>query len=350
MATFQDWAVYRICADRPKPNYQPTKKDWDFLIWFVHWAPWYLAGRHGTRPDDAPLPIPKQAWDLLAVKCVHDKYKAAPPKPPDPPDPPQNPPSRWKDAPWCKPHVDISYGLRNSDRMWTPEQLANRAKQFGAKAIGFQIGSDSPDPDWAYHGRQLYEAAHAIGLQVYGWGRADYVGWDKVKADIRSVMPLDGYSADVESRCNDQQLPEHLRDEFADEMPLSVVATGGIDQSFDGLSPNEVAVRWGDYFDYRGQDYYKADLPLTPDMGENFVYWRSTAKNGGKGFRHLPEAGGKWHVPLLMANAEGTPPLAQQAERAKAWVRSGGVLGFWIAELLEANDEWAVYADIVNAK
>jgi hypothetical protein len=121
-----------------------------------------------------------------------------------------------------------------------------------------------------------------------------------------------------------------------------MIATGAIDQAIDGLSPPEVAARFGDYFDFVGQDYHKADLPLTPDTMENFVYWRSAAKIKG-GFRRLPDAGNRYHVPVVMPNAETCPPMEAHRPWLAAWTPHYGV---WDGELLESAGEWGVFASI----
>jgi hypothetical protein len=246
--------------------------------------------------------------------------------------------------------VHISHGLRKTvdggqdDGVWPSiEAFVSVCLTYGVQAAFCQLGPDCPDPGWAKHTCQLRDALAQHGIPTGGWGRGDYADWEQVKAMIRSVMPLAGFLVDVEQRCKDPQLPEHLVEEFADEMPLGVIATGGIDDSF-GTGAIDAAKRWGDYFDFVGQDYYKQpSLPLTPDSGENFVYWRSTAKNNGKGFRHLPEAGGRWHVPVVMPNAEGCPPLAAHVEWLKPYAPHFGV---WDAELIDGGGEWPVFASI----
>jgi len=307
---------------------------------FSVWLHWRWEGK--TRPKPAWLPGGKgwawQVYNEFEKKHPHTRPPVPGPKPP----PANNPPSEWKNAPWCKKHVHISHGLRSIDGVWTIDQLISRCLQYGAKAIFAQFGDDCPDPEWVGHTKQLYQAGKAVGIPVGVWGRCDYRPWPDVQAAIRSVMPVDGLLADVEQRCEDQQLPEHLYDEFGDEMPLGVIATGGIDESLDESDVHAVADRWR-HFDFVGQDYYKADLPLTPDTGENFVYWRSTAKNDGRGFRHLPDANNRWHVPVVMPNAETCPPLAFHIPLLKDYTPHCGV---WDAELIEANGEWPVFASI----
>lgn len=341
---WSDWAVWRICGGSRPAAVPPTvpKENFAILACCIEWVRWRLNG--GLRPKCAPAKVDPEWWQVISKPCVRAKYHEAQPpsKPPDQQPPHVDPPSRYKNAPWTDKFVCTSHGMREVDRVWSPEQLIQRCLQYGVKSIGTQIGADCPDPDWAMHTRQLYIIGQAKGIPVWSWGRADYAPWLQVKKDIRSVMPLAGFSADVEQRCQDQQLPEHLRDEFADEMPLSVVATGGIDQSLDEDSVQAVAARWGDYFDFIGQDYHKEDLPLTPDGGENFVYWRSTAKVA-HGFRHLPDANNRWHIPMGMSNAEGTPPMKDQVNLFKPYSPH---IGWWDAEIIEANGEWPVFASI----
>lgn len=331
---------------RGVPHIKAGTKEQTELDHFQTWALWRAKGALPPRPANLKGWHPEQEY-WLPLGLYMKKHHLPPPKDPPPP-PVSNPPSRWKDAPWCKFHVDTSDWVRQFGP-W--DGLIQRCKSAGVQAVSFQFGDDCPDPDWATHGRQLYEAAKANGMDCFCWGRVDYTSWDKVRADLRSVQPIDGISADVEGELQDKDIHRKLADEFADECPLSVVATGGIDQAF-GTDAIDSAVKFGDWYDFRGQDYYKANatppFPMTIEMGENFVLWRSTEKNGGRGYRHLPQAGGKWHVPLLMSNVEGCTPLAEQEERAKAWVRSGGKLGYWIAELLEAHGEWDVFARIIR--
>jgi len=342
---WEDAARLRVgLLKRPQPQVpHMTRPKWipeiDELTAFADWLLWFDGGKKGKRPPFHRR-VPAWAWKVWGE--YHTTHPKPPTKPGPDPQPANNPPSIWKGAPWTKKHVHISHGLRNVDGTWTVPQLVERCLQSGAKAVFAQLGSDNPDPDWAEHARELYAAGRERGLQVGGWGRADYADWDIVRANLESVLPLDGFLADVEQRCNDQQLPEHLAGAFPD-LPMGVIATGGIDQSFDNHTVQECAARWGDRFDFVGQDYYKADLPLTPDSGENFVYWRSTAKLNGKGFRHLPDANGRWHVPVVMPNAETCPPLAAHAEWLKPYSPHFGV---WDGELLEAHDEWGVFASI----
>jgi uncharacterized protein YkwD len=49
--------------------------------WFWHWAPWYLHGRHGDRPADAPTRIPGWSWRLLP-RHEHRKSVATATPPP----------------------------------------------------------------------------------------------------------------------------------------------------------------------------------------------------------------------------------------------------------------------------
>jgi hypothetical protein len=306
---------------------------------FQKWALWIAAGKNPqTRPKDIWKAVPdKMYWDVLTQ---YIKLHSTPP-PQKPPIQPSLPPSKWKNTPWVVKHVHTSHGLRKDDGVWTIDQLIARAKTAKCQAIICQIGGDTPDPDWAENARALYKAGKAAGLRIGAWGRMDYVNWETVKAMIKSVLPLDGVLADIEGRCQDQALPEKLVKEFPN-LPMGVIATGAIDQSLDGLSPPAVAQRWGDHFDFVGQDYHKADNPMTPDTGENFVYWRSTAKVTS-GFRHLPEAKGRWHIPVVMPSAETCPPL----EAHRAWLRDYTPhYGVWDGELVEANGEWGVFASI----
>jgi hypothetical protein len=306
---------------------------------FQKWALWIAAGKNPqTRPKDIWKSVPdKMYWDVLTQ---YIKLHSTPP-PQKPPIQPTLPPSKWKNTPWVVKHVHTSHGLRKDDGVWTIDQLIARAKGAKCQAIICQIGGDTPDPDWAENARALYKAGKAAGLRIGAWGRMDYVNWATVQAMVKSVLPMDGILADIEGRCQDQMLPEKLVKEFPN-LPLGVIATGAIDQSLDGLSPPAVAQRWGDHFDFVGQDYHKADNPMTPDTGENFVYWRSTAKVSS-GFRHLPEAKGRWHIPVVMPNAETCPPL----EAHRAWLRDYTPhYGVWDGELVEANGEWGVFASI----
>jgi hypothetical protein len=266
------------------------------------------------------------------------------PKPPTSP-PPHNPASKWTgrpNVPWYHHHVDISHGLRTANGVWTVDELVARLVSAGMKAVTFQVGNDCPDPDWASHGRDLYEKAKAAGLICGAWGRADYFDWATLKAAVNSILPIDGFKFDIEGRCVEPQLPERIVAEWGDQFAMAVVATGGIDDSFGNGAIN-AAIRWGDHFDFVGQDYPKADDFMTPDRGENFVWWRSTDKNGGKGFRHMPDAGGKWHVTQTMSNAETCTPLTEQEGRLKAWT---GIRAFWDGEILEGNGEWPVWQRI----
>lgn len=331
---------------RPQPQVpHMTRPRWNRelneLNGFAAWLTWRYGNKKGAPPAWRPA---KKTWAWQ----VYSEYLKAHPKPPPtgpppPPNPGDQPPSRWKGAPWTKRHFHVAYGLRENDGVWTIPQLVARATRYGAGAIFMQLGDDGNDPDWARHTRELYAAGKAVGLQIGAWGRADYAPWDQVKADIRSVMPLDGYLADVEQRVNDQKLPEHLRDEFGKDMPLGVIATGGIDESLDEDSVQAVAARWGDWFDFVGQDYHKVSLPLTPDAGESFAYWRGTAKCNGRGFRHLPDANNRWHIPVVMPNAETCPPLSAHVDWLKPYSPHFGV---WDGELLEEYSEWDVYASI----
>jgi hypothetical protein len=317
-----------------RPNHDA---ELDELDRFAAWLVWFEGSKKGLRPKVWKR-VPAYAWKIWGEYAVaHPKPPIPPPKPP----PLDGPPSRWKNTPWTIKHVHISHGLRTVDPVWTIDQLIGRARQAGCGAIVAQIGGDCPDPDWAEHCRALYAAGKQAGLRIGAWGRMDYIGWEQVKQAIRSVLPLDGVLADVEARCSDQQLPEHLVAEFPG-LPLGVIATGAIDQAFDNHSPQQVAARFGDYFDYVGQDYHKTELPLTPDDGENFVYWRSTAKVA-HGFRHLPDAANHWHVPVVMPNAETCPPLEAHREWLKGYTPHYGV---WDGELVEANGEWDVFASI----
>jgi hypothetical protein len=320
---------------------RPSKPEAIDLAMVRAWVLWNFKGRHEARPDVWPR-VPQYAKDGLA------RYlKAHPhgPKPgPKPPDPPDDPPSIWtghRDIPWYVKRVDISHGLRSQDPVWnTPAVLIARCKQAGVKAICFQVGNDTPDPDWAKHGRELYQACKAEGMVCGGWGRVDYIDADKVRAQLESVMPLDGFMADVEGECMDAQLPEHLVEWFPG-LPLAVIATGGIDEAFPGLTPPEVAQRFGSHYDFVSQAYHKETLPLTPATMENFVYWRSTAKVKG-GFRHMPSAGNRWQVPTVMPDAEGCPPL----EAYRPWLAGWDPFGVWDGELVEGSGEWSVLASL----
>ncbi len=321
------------------PKYDAELADLRKMALWIHWNYW---GRHPPRPAEIWARVPDYAKVILKeYEKAHPKKQ--PPLPP-PPTPANNPPSRWKNAPWTQgKYVAISHGLRRSDGVWTVDQLIGQLQRSGTKSVSPQIGSDNPDPDWAENARRLYQAARAVGIPCWGWGRCDYIPWEQVKSQIRSVMPMDGFAADIEGRCQDDQLPQHLFDEFGDEMPLAVVATGAIDDAF-GTGAIDSAVRWGDHFDFIGQDYKKIpDLPLTPAGGENFVYWRSTEKNGGKGYRHLPDAKGRWHIPQGMSNAEGTPSM--EAQRAD-WAPWSPYIGWWDGEIIESNNEWGVWASL----
>ncbi len=325
---------------RGVPHIKAGTKEQTELDLFQTWALWRAKGGLPPRPGILKGWKPEhEYWTALAAYIKKHKL---PPAPPPQPEHANNPPCRWKNAPWCLKHVYASHGMRDQDGTWTPAQLIDQCVKYGTKAVSPQLGSDNPDPDWARHARELYQAGHARGVKVFGWGRADYAPWETVKADIRSVMPLDGYLADVEQRCQDEQLPEHLFAEFGDEMPLGVIATGGIDDSF-GTGAIDAAIRWGDNFDFVSQAYHKDTLPLTPDSMENFVWWRSTDKNNGKGFRHLPDANGRWQVPVGMSNAEGTPPMAAQVAAFKPYAPA---IGWWPAEIIEASGEWVTWASL----
>ncbi len=318
-----------------KPKYAEELNELDR---FTAWLMWFEAGRKGPRPNFTKV-VPSWAWKIEAE--YHNKHPHPVP-PPVPPPPPASPPSRWKNAPWTKKFVASSHGCRKVDRVFSPEQLVMLAKRAGCGAVFAQIGNDTPDPDWVEHCRALHQAAHAEGLQCGAWGRVDYIRWIEVYDMINAVLPLDGFQADVEGRCDDDLLPEHLVAAFP-SLPLSVVATGGIDDAF-GNGAIESAKRFGDHFDFIGQDYAKAGTPLETDPaghGENFVYWRSNAKVPG-GYRHLPDAGGQWHIPMGMSNAEGTPPMKDQVQWFKPWK----VKGWWDAEIIEANQEWDVFASL----
>jgi hypothetical protein len=306
---------------------------------FAAWLLWFDGGRKPPRPKVWKR-VPAYAWK------VWGEYQVAHPKPPKPgpPSPVNNPPSRWKNAPWTRgKYVAISHGLRHNDGVWTVDQLIQRLLSSGCKSVSPQIGDDNPDPDWAENARRLYKAAKAAGLSCWGWGRGDYIDWPRLHNSILSVMPMDGFAVDIEGRCQDDKLPQHLFETFGDEMPLAVVATGGIDDSF-GTGAIDSAIRWGDHFDFIGQDYKKIpDLPMTPSTGENFVYWRGTEKNAGKGYRHLPDAKGRWHIPQGMSNAETCPSM--EAQRAD-WTAWSPFIGWWDGEIMEANNEWGVFASL----
>jgi hypothetical protein len=308
---------------------------------FQAWVLWYAAGHHhNTRPLILRSWTPqKDYWPVLAAYLA--KHKPVPqPIPPTPPSPSAQPPSRWKNAPWTlEKWVAISHGLRKQDPTWPNiDALISQLRRSGTKAIFAQIGNDNPDPDWAENARRLYAACKAQGIPCGGWGRIDYLDYETVKKNLRSVMPLDGFQADVEEKMNDPKAYQKLFDDFGDEMPLSVVATGGIDNAF-GTDAIDSAQKFGDYYDFIGQDYYKSTDPMTPDRGENFVYWRSTAKVS-HGYRHLPDAGGVWHIPMGMSNAETTPSMAAQIDMFKPWKAKG----WWDGEIIEANNEWGVWA------
>ncbi len=327
---------------RGVPHIKAGTKEQTELDLFQTWALWRAKGGLPPRPGILKGWKPEhEYWTALAAYIKKHKL---PPAPPPQPEHANNPPSRWKNAPWTQgKYVAISHGLRRSDGVWTVDQLIGQLQRSGTKSVSPQIGSDNPDPDWAENARRLYQAARAVGIPCWGWGRCDYIPWEQVKSQIRSVMPMDGFAADIEGRCQDDQLPQHLFDEFGDEMPLAVVATGAIDDAF-GTGAIDSAVRWGDHFDFIGQDYKKIpDLPLTPAGGENFVYWRSTEKNGGKGYRHLPDAKGRWHIPQGMSNAEGTPSM--EAQRAD-WAPWAPYIGWWDGEIIESNGEWGVWASL----
>jgi hypothetical protein len=61
------------------------------------------------------------------------------------------------------------------------------------------------------------------------------------------------------------------------------------------------------------------------------------------GFRHLPDAGNHWQIPVGMSNAETTPPMIDQVTAFKPYSPS---VGWWDAEIIEANGEWDVYASL----
>ncbi len=328
------------------PKYDAELADLRKMALWIHWNYW---GRHPPRPAEIWARVPDHAKVILKeYEKAHPKKP--PPMPPPPPPPGANPPSRWENAPWTKKHVHLSHGLRKTidggqdNGVWTPDQIVALAKQSGCGAVFAQIGDDVPgDPAWAKHCRQLYDAGHAAGIQVGAWGRVDYIGWEHAKACIDAVLPLDGFLADVEGPCHDPLLPEHLVDAYPN-LPLGVIATGAIDGAF-GTDAIDSAKRFGDNFDFVGQDYAKAGTPLETDPaghGENFVYWRSTAKVEG-GYRHLPDAAGRWHVPVGMSNAEGTPPMSAQVEWFKPYAPH---IGWWDAEIIEANGEWGVWASL----
>ncbi len=310
------------------------------LTRFDTWLKWRATGHVTPRPASLAKWEPQKVyWTVLG-----EYLKAHPaPKPGPPPAPPPayNPPSRWTNhpnVPWYGKRVDISHWLR-TDTGLTISGLIDRLRSSGTKAVTFQFGQDCPDPDWATHGPALYRACKAEGIPCGTWGRCDYRPWEDVKRDLHAAIDAgcDGLLADVEGPCQDDQLPEHIVAEFP-EVPKAVIATGAIDNAWPNMTPGEVAARFGDNFDFVGQDYYKRDagFPLTPAMMENFVLWRSTEK----GFRHMPALANRWHASTLMCCAEGCPPLSEQHDLAAGWAP----LGHWDAEILEGNGQWGEWA------
>ncbi len=311
---------------------------------FETWLLWRAKGALPPRPGNLVGWLPeREYWATLHAYVVAHHVP-----PVSPPPPPNNPPSKWTNhpnVPWYVKRVDISHWLRTDNGVADIATLIQRLHDSGTKAVTFQFGDDCPDHDWATHGPALYKACKSDGIPCGTWGRCDYRPWEDVKRDLHAAMDAgcDGLMADVEGPVQDAELPEHLAAEFP-EIPMSVIATGAIDDAWPNMTPGEIAVRFGDNFDFVGQDYYKRDasppFPLTPAMMENFVYWRSTEKNGGKGFRHLPALGGRWHASTLMCCAEGCPPLSEQRDLAAGWAP----LGHWDAEILEGNGQWSEWA------